>query len=193
MSTHISYVDLHKVLFSKCVGKPRFLRDSDFGHLTLNTFAEPPAWIQSSSRLNDYGAYNDIPLALHRRPGDDMTLLLPFNNHIGTSIWIWQPTWDANQQFSVRIAKPVRDGDRLKYPNRETALLHNSSQQVLWRKICLVSRIKSLVNSSSKWPRTSFYIFWNSVCLADVKSASFLSASQLDELLLKNLYYSQLW
>ena len=122
MSTHtMNYVDLHKVLFNNCVETPKFLRDSDFGHFTLNTFVEPPAWIQSSSRSSDYGVYKDIPLALNRRPGDDLTLLCPFNDHIGTSIWIWQQTWDVNQQFAVRIAKPSRHGDRLTYSHHESA------------------------------------------------------------------------
>ena len=121
MDTHILYLDLHKLLFSKCVGKPKFLHDSDFGHFTLNTFVEPPAWVQSSARLSDYGAYKDFPLALNRRPGDDMTLLLPFNHQVGISVWIWQATWDVNQSFAVRIAKPSRVEGNPMYPNHEAA------------------------------------------------------------------------
>ena len=116
-----SYRDLHDRLFERCVGTPKFLHETDFGHFTLDTFTEPPCWKQSSARLSDYGACKTIPLALHRRSGDDITLLLPFHNHIGTSIWIWQHTWDVNHQFAVRIAKPMPGGGRRMYSHREIA------------------------------------------------------------------------
>ena len=132
--------DLHIHVFKLCVGTPNFLHENDFGHFTLDTFTEPPCWKKHSARLSDYGACKSIPLALHRRSEEDSPLLLPFDNHIGTSIWICQPTWDVNQQFAVRIAKPLPGGDHLMYSHHETAYfaLHSKSPE----KICLASRTR---------------------------------------------------
>lgn len=131
----VSYKDLHDHLFERCVGTPKFLHETDFGLFTLDTFTEPPCWRQSSAKLSDYGACKRIPLALHRRSGDDITLLLPFDNHIGTSIWIWQQTWDVNHQFAVRIAKPMPGGDRRRYPHHETAYFALQSKSPgVWRR-----------------------------------------------------------
>lgn len=136
MSTHaVTYQELHHLLFARCVETPKFLHETDFGHFTLDTFKEPPCWKQSSARLSDYGACKSIPLALHRRHGDDITLLLPFDNHNGTSIWIWQRTWDVNQQFAVRIAKPMPGGNGLMYPHHETAYFAIQSKSAgVWRR-----------------------------------------------------------
>lgn len=117
----VNYVDLRTLLFEQCTETPTFLHENDFKHFSLNTFAEPPLWTQTPLALTDYGAYGGIPLALRRRQGDDMTLLLPFEEQVGTSIWVWQRTWDVNQQFAVRIAKPLCQGDCLLYPASETA------------------------------------------------------------------------
>lgn len=136
MSTQtLTYKDLHDHLFDRCVATPKFLYETDFGHFTLDTFTEPPCWKQTSAGLSDYGACKNVPLALHRRSGDDITLLLPFDNHIGTSIWIWQQTWDENHQFAVRIAKPIPGGERRMYPDHETAYftLRYKSPDV-WRR-----------------------------------------------------------
>lgn len=78
-----------------------------------------------------------------------MTLLLPFNKPLGTSIWIWQPTWDVNQQFAIRIAL---NGDHLIIQIMKALnLLDGQSQQVLWRKTCSVSKLNPLGESISKW------------------------------------------
>lgn len=99
-----------------------------------------------------------------------MTLLLPFKEQVGTSIWVWQQTWDVNQPFAVRVAKPLCQGDCLLYPALECAYFAVLSKNgVCLDKALLAIKSPNFSTSDFEVQQMCLWIFLSSVYSVELR------------------------
>ncbi|KAL3153091.1 hypothetical protein ABBQ38_012109 [Trebouxia sp. C0009 RCD-2024] len=101
------YEGLQNGLLSRCTKAATFLRQTDLTAWQIVTDSDPQAIKEVVASPSDYGAFPDVSIACLKQKSDQITLLLPFRDHIGTSINIWKPFWEIDKEFSVRISQPV--------------------------------------------------------------------------------------
>ena len=106
-STITDYEGLQSALLTRCTKAAGFLKKTDFSAWQIVTDCDVQAIKEVIASPSDYGACPNVSLACLKRRSDQITLLLPFRDHIGTSINIWKPFWEIDKEFSVRISQPM--------------------------------------------------------------------------------------
>lgn len=106
-STITNYDGLQNALLTRCTEAATFLRQTDLTAWQIVTDSDLQPIVKVVASPSDYGAFSDLSLACLKQKSDQITLLLPFRDHIGTSINIWKPFWEIDKEFSVRITHPV--------------------------------------------------------------------------------------
>lgn len=102
-----AYDKLQCALQMRCTEAASFLSPADLTAWQVVTCSDPNQVKEVTASPSDYAAFPNLSLAYLKQMSDQITLLLPFRDHIGTSINIWKPFWDKDQEFSVRISRPV--------------------------------------------------------------------------------------
>lgn len=106
-STTTDYEGLQNALLTRCTKAATFLRQTDLTAWQIVTDSDLQAIKEVVASPSDYGAFSDLSIACLKQKSDQITLLLPFRDQVGTSINIWKPFWDIDKEFSVRISQPV--------------------------------------------------------------------------------------
>lgn len=106
-STITDYEGLQNALLTRCTQAATFLRQTDLTAWRIVSDSDPQAIKEVVASPSDYGAFPDLSIACLKQKRDQITLLLPFRDHVGTSINIWKPFWEIDKEFSVRITQPV--------------------------------------------------------------------------------------
>lgn len=101
------YDKLQRALQMRCTEAASFLSQADLTAWQIVTCSNPRKVKKVTASPTDYAAFPNLSLAYLKQMSDQITLLLPFRDHVGTSINIWKPFWDIDKEFSVRISRPV--------------------------------------------------------------------------------------
>lgn len=101
------YDKLQRALQMRCTEAASFLSQADLTAWQIVTCSNPRKVKKVTASPTDYAAFPNLSLAYLKQMSDQITLLLPFRDHVGASINIWKPFWNIDKEFSVRISRPV--------------------------------------------------------------------------------------
>lgn len=136
MHAGTEYADLQDALLTRCVKSATFLSQRDLTALTpgqIDTVSDPPSVQTAVMVPSDYGAFPNFSIAVLKRKCEQITLLLPFRDDVATSINIWQPFWDINREFSVRISQLGSYKGEPAYLDMERAYFSESQDNGRWK------------------------------------------------------------
>ena len=100
----LEYEKLQSALHERCDQAATFLSQKDLTAWQLNTFSDPHAIKEVAACPSDYAAFPNLSLAYLNKKSDQITLLLPFQDQVGTNINVCKPFWDIDKEFRYERA-----------------------------------------------------------------------------------------